>query len=413
MRQQSDLSFSWQLITTQQQLDEAIRDLAGGSGPLYVDTERASGFTYSNSACLIQIGRKGAPNLLIDPFQINNFGGLAELFASSECVLHAASQDLPCLAELGLTPERLWDTELAARLLGLETASLGGLCELLLNLELEKAYSGVNWSTRPLPEEWLEYACLDIVVLPELHHALASEAVKQGKTDRLTQEFQNALTKKPKPPRAEPWRRVKGLGSLTLPRSRVIALELSRERDAFAREFDIAPSRVLPDSSIIVAAQALPRSIENLERLRGFRGAYSKSEIARWWRAILRAKKAPLDSFKREPLRGHYSGELTETAEDGSAPRQIPPQVQWERRNPAALKRLQLLREELNQAAESEGIEAWLLLDAQTQREVCWEPAGVSVNAITEQLRDLGARDWQITRVAPIISRVFSKIVAK
>ena len=99
MRQQSDLSFSWQLITTQQQLDEAIRDLAGGSGPLYVDTERASGYTYFNSACLIQIGREGAPNLLIDPFQITDFHGLAELFANSECVLHAASQDLPCLAE--------------------------------------------------------------------------------------------------------------------------------------------------------------------------------------------------------------------------------------------------------------------------------------------------------------------------
>ena len=90
-------------------------------------------------------------------------------------MLHAASQDLPCLAEIGYRPRRLFDTELAGRLLGYPRVGLGTLVEEVLGLALEKSHSAADWSTRPLPSEWLLYAALDVEVLVELRDALAQQ----------------------------------------------------------------------------------------------------------------------------------------------------------------------------------------------------------------------------------------------
>ena len=106
-----------------------------------------------------------------------------------EWILHAASQDLPCLSELGMWPDRLFDTELAARLAGLPRVGLAAVIEQLLGFGLAKEHSAADWSTRPLPEPWLRYAALDVEVLTELREELIELLEADGKLEFAEQEF--------------------------------------------------------------------------------------------------------------------------------------------------------------------------------------------------------------------------------
>ncbi|MGH9206720.1 MAG: ribonuclease D, partial [Acidimicrobiales bacterium] len=134
-----------ELSTTADQIEAAAELLAGGGGPFAVDAERASGFRYSNRAYLIQIRRAGAGTVLIDPV---SHGGdppvvlrpVAEVLADDEWILHAADQDLPCLAEVGMRPPALYDTELAGRLAGYDRVNLAAMVQRLLGLGLAKGH---------------------------------------------------------------------------------------------------------------------------------------------------------------------------------------------------------------------------------------------------------------------------------
>ena len=190
------------LVASAAALDEAIRALGAGEGPVAMDAERASGFRYGHRAFLVQLRRQGAGTVLIDPVACPDLSGLDTALADAEVVLHAASQDLPCLAELGYRPRQLFDTELAGRLLGFPRVGLGALVETVLGLALEKGHAADDWSTRPLPADWLLYAALDVEVLVELRDALAAALAEQGKTEWAEQEFAAVLAAEPAGPRA-------------------------------------------------------------------------------------------------------------------------------------------------------------------------------------------------------------------
>ncbi|MGH8916838.1 MAG: ribonuclease D, partial [Actinomycetes bacterium] len=144
-------------------LRRTAEQFAAGTGPVAVDAERASGFRYSQRAYLVQLRRAGAGTALIDPIPLgSDLAGIAAALTGPEWVLHAANQDLPCLAEVGLHPAKLFDTELAGRLAGLPRVGLGPMVEQLLGLALEKGHGAADWSRRPLPEDWLVYAALDV-----------------------------------------------------------------------------------------------------------------------------------------------------------------------------------------------------------------------------------------------------------
>src|SRR5213083_1464696 len=106
-------------VTSAAELADAVADLAGGTGPVAVDAERASGYRYGQRAYLVQLRREGSGTWLIDPVCCPDLHELSDAIADAEWVLHAASQDLPCLAEIGMRPRTLFDTELGARLAGL------------------------------------------------------------------------------------------------------------------------------------------------------------------------------------------------------------------------------------------------------------------------------------------------------
>ncbi len=192
-------------------LELAASELAAGTGPIAVDAERASGYRYGQRAYLVQIRRNGSGSFLVDPVAFDDLSPLAEAINDAEWVLHAASQDLPCLSEIGLRPRELFDTELAGRLLGHPRVGLGAMTESVLGIGLEKGHAAADWSTRPLPEDWLRYAALDVEVLIDLRDALAAELDEAGKTEWARQEFAAIAAAPPAAPRVDPWRRTSGM----------------------------------------------------------------------------------------------------------------------------------------------------------------------------------------------------------
>src|SRR5262249_43411098 len=261
---------------------------AGGEGPVAVDAERASGFRYGHRAFLVQLRRGGAGTVLIDPMACPDLTGLDDALVSTEVVLHAASQDLPCLAELGFRPRALFDTELAGRLLGFPRVGLGALVETVLGWTLEKGHAAADWSVRPLSAELLRYAALDVELLVELRDALAAQLAEQGKTEWAAQEFAAVLAAKPPGPRPDPWRRTSGLHRVHSRRGLAIVRELWQERDKIARRRDLSPGRVLPDTAIVEAARALPGSQAGLADLPAFRSRGARRHATAWRRAVQR-----------------------------------------------------------------------------------------------------------------------------
>lgn len=224
----------------------AAQELAAGQGPAAVDVERASGFRYSQRAYLVQVFRRDAGAFLFDPIGISSFAPLQEAIGAEEWVFHAASQDLPSLHELGLAPARVFDTELAARLLGYERVGLAAVVERALGIVLAKEHSAADWSTRPLPNAWLEYAELDVLHLIDVRDFIAAELEESGKTAFAAEEFEATRLRQPKPPREEPWRRLSGLHQVRGARNLAVARELWEAREEFARESDVSPAASCP-----------------------------------------------------------------------------------------------------------------------------------------------------------------------
>ena len=187
------------VIETPAGLERCAAAIAAGTGPAGVDAERASGFRYGQRAFLVQIRREGSGTWLIDPEPFGDLQIINDALDGVEWILHAASQDLPCLSELGMWPHKLFDTELAARLAGLPRVGLAAVIEQLLGFGLAKEHSAADWSTRPLPEPWLRYAALDVEVLTELREELIELLQGDGKLEYAEQEFAAILCRRAGP----------------------------------------------------------------------------------------------------------------------------------------------------------------------------------------------------------------------
>ena len=169
---------------TPEALRRVVDAVAAGSGPVALDAERASGYRYSARAYLVQLRRAGAGTALVDPIAFPDLAELGRAIGDAEWILHAASQDLPCLREIGLRPVSLFDTELAARLLGYPRVGLATLVESIVGQSMRKEHSAADWSKRPLPTPWLEYAALDVEVLLELREVLGRELEDLAQLDQ-------------------------------------------------------------------------------------------------------------------------------------------------------------------------------------------------------------------------------------
>ena len=376
-------------------VNEAAQRLAAGTGPVAVDVERASGFRYSQRAYLVQVFRRGAGVFLFDPPPIGDFRALQEAIGDEEWVLHAASQDLPSLRELGLVPATIFDTELAARLLGHERVGLGAVVEDTLGITLAKAHSASDWSTRPLPQSWLEYAALDVEHLVDVRDKLVAELEEQDKTGFAAEEFQAVLEREPKPAREEPWRRLSGLHTVRGRKALAVARELWTAREEYAREVDVAPGRLVPDRALVAAVLADPKSKAALAAVKEFTGRASRTQLDRWWNAIEAGRVAsPL------PLERATGGDT------------LPPPRAWVDRNPEADARLKAARPVVEQRAQQLNMPTENLLTPEVLRRVAWAPPQpVTAASVGEALATLGARHWQIAQTAQLIADSFVESV--
>jgi ribonuclease D len=387
------------LVTTSASLDAAIRSLADGTGPVAVDAERASGFRYGHRAFLVQLRRHGTGTVLIDPVACPDLSGLDAALASTEAVFHAASQDLPCLAEIGYRPRAIFDTEMAGRLLGYPRVGLATLVEELLGLRLEKTHSAADWSTRPLPEEWLRYAALDVEVLVELRDTLARQLTDQGKLEWARQEFAAVLAAGPPEPRADPWRRTSGIHRVRNRRGLAVVRELWQERDKIAQQRDLSPTKVLPDRAIIEAARALPATAQDVAAISGFTGRGARRHMAEWLAAVGRARALP------------DRGLPESSAPPGDGP---PPAHRWADRDPEAARRLTAVRAAVAALADSNGLPTENLLPPDAVRRLSWlPPDDLAPAPVSAALTGYGARPWQVELTAVPITKALLRILEK
>ncbi|BBX74131.1 ribonuclease D [Mycobacterium shinjukuense] len=383
---------------TARQIEAAAELLDRGSGPFAVDAERASGFRYSNRAYLIQIRRADAGTVLIDPV---SHGGdaltvlrpVAEVLGADEWILHSADQDLPCLAEVGMRPSALYDTELAGRLAGFDRVNLAAMVQRLLGLGLAKGHGAADWSKRPLPPAWLNYAALDVELLIELRAAISEVLAAQGKTDWAAQEFEHLRTAPPVAARPDRWRRTSGIHRVQDRRALAAVRELWTTRDLIAQRRDIAPRRILPDSAIIDAAVKDPKSIDDLIALPVFGGRNQRRQAPTWLAALETARKTP------------------DPPEIIEAPNGPPPPGRWGKRKPDAAARLTAARAALAAVTHRVGVPVENLVSPDLVRRLCWDwQGGIDpVRAVDEYLRAGQARVWQRELVVPVLAAAMTR----
>ncbi len=383
---------------TDDQLSRSIETLAAGHGPVAVDAERAHGFRYSQRAYLLQLRRDGAGTHLIDPVaygQPADLSALGEALADSEWVIHAASQDLNCLAEVGMVPRTLFDTELAARLLNYPRVALGTMLEELLGVRLLKEHSAADWSTRPIPNDWLNYAALDVELLVELRDLLAAGLAEAGKDDWAREEFAALVAGAGTPPpvREDPWRRTSGMHKVRTRRQLAYVAELWYARDQIAHDEDRAPGRILPDIAITELATASDPGPSAIRQVPGFNRRQARRFDAEWARAIRAA--ARLGESELPPMH---------RPSDGPPPPRI-----WAAKDPKAAKRLAAAREGLTARADALQLPVENLLTPDHLRRIAWRPPEpVSTETVDVALIGYGARAWQRAQVVPLLVAAFS-----
>jgi ribonuclease D len=257
------------------------------------------------------------------------------------------------------------------------------MVEQLLGLALEKGHGAADWSRRPLPEDWLVYAALDVEVLIELRDVLAALLAEQGKLDWAYEEFEAVRTAGPPTPRAEPWRRTSGIHRLRKPRPLAAVRSLWEARDRLAAERDIAPGRVLPDAAIVDAAVTAPESAAALSAMAVFRGRSQRRLTNYWFAALQEAARLDPEDLPRP-----------------SPPAEGPPPVaRWADRDPDAAARLVAARAALAQVGEHWTVPVENLLQPDLLRRLCWTPP----EDLPGAMRKGGAREWQIDLLSPVL----------
>ncbi|MFD3665430.1 ribonuclease D [Streptomyces sp. NPDC058659] len=376
------------VVETDEALAEVIAAFAAGTGPVAVDAERASGYRYGQRAYLVQLRREGAGSALIDPVGCPDLSGLGEALAGTEWILHAATQDLPCLRDIGMLPTSLFDTELAGRLAGFPRVGLGAMVESVLGYALEKGHSAVDWSTRPLPEPWLRYAALDVELLVDLRDALEKELDRQGKLEWAHQEFDAIASAPPAPPRKDPWRRTSGMHKVRRRRQMAVVRELWTARDKVAQRRDVSPGKVLSDAAIVEAALAVPVNVAALTALPGFGNRMGRRQLEQWQAAVDRARALP-------------ESELPQPGQQVAGP---PPPRAWADKDPVAAARLSAARASVSALSEELNLPQENLITPDTVRRVCWEPpTPATPEAVATALAGYGARPWQVELVTPLL----------
>ena len=388
------------LIETSEDLGEVFSQLKSGSGPIAIDAERASGYKYSARAYLIQIKRRGGGLHLIDPIAVGTspyWAEMSEAFSDQEWIIHASTQDLACLREVGIDPKIIFDTELAGRIAGCERVGLGPLTEQLLDVTLAKEHSAVDWSLRPLRPEWLNYAALDVELLIELRDEIEKLLIANKKLEWAKQDFAAILKSPPPPPRKDPWRRTSGIHKIRDLKALALIRALWDARNEFAREIYLAPGRVFNDETLVLVATKPPKGFGDFKKALLRRTRLTSMPFEEWFQLFEAAQL----------LEGEDLPKLRMPSEGLPAPKM------WQSRNPLGYARLTHARAAVIECAAENFMPAENLISPESVRRVCWPTPPVEVEDrlkfVSAELAEYGARGWQIDLIATPIAAILGE----
>jgi len=389
-----------ELVETSESLGEVLSQLKLGSGPIAIDAERASGYKYSARAYLIQIKRKGGGLHLIDPIAVGEspyWNEISNAFADQEWIIHASTQDLACLREVGINPQIIFDTELAGRIAGCERVGLGPLTEQLLDVTLAKEHSAVDWSLRPLRPEWLNYAALDVELLVELRDEIEKLLIANKKLEWAKQDFEAILKSPPPPPRKDPWRRTSGIHKIRDLTALAIIRSLWAARNEFAKEIDLAPGRVFNDETLVLIATKPPKGFGDFKKALLRRTRLTSMPFEEWFELFETAQQLTGDELPK--LRMPSEG--------------LPAPKMWQSRNPLGYARLTHARAAVLECAAENAMPAENLISPEAVRRVCWPTPPVEIadrlKFVASELAEFGARSWQIELISGPIAAILGE----
>lgn len=260
-------------IDTQKDLDAGLAGISSQE-VIAVDTEADSLHSYFDKTCLIQISAS-SEDLIIDPLRKLDLAAFGRLLADTRVrkVFHGADYDLRILnRDFGFTIQNVFDTMVSAQLLGYEAVGLAALLKRHFNADLDKSHQRANWAMRPLPKEMLEYAATDTRHLIELSVKLEAELLELGRWEWAVEEFQRLEALRFKESEAtDAFRKIKGSNRLER-RSLAVLERLHAWRDGLARQYDRPPFKIIGNEQLIGVSQELPKTREELGRIKGLSG---------------------------------------------------------------------------------------------------------------------------------------------
>ncbi|EEH63430.1 3'-5' exonuclease [Gleimia coleocanis DSM 15436] len=372
------------VIDTQVGLEKAAQLLSKSTMPVAIDVERAVGYRYSHRAYLVQIRREDVGTFLIDSGTLPDLSILNEPLNNAVWILHDADQDIASLRMCGLEIPELFDTMLAARLLGFQRFGLAAVCEQILGVTLDKNHQSDDWSTRPLPRPWLRYAALDVELLTDLYEKMSHSLFKANRWEWAQQEFHNILTRPTKKPDSEPWRNLRGMGKIRSRRHLAILEELWKTRERIAAEIDLEPTRLIKNRTLVALAFNPPRTQRQFLNEQELRRPGTRKYLDEWFAAINRGKsrsEADLPEFQRSYRHGEF-----------------PRATAW-RSYEGAHARLVHLRDAIRKVSDKLGIDYEILIDTRIIRHIAWYEVSYQGKDLLEFLTRFGARPWQLELV--------------
>lgn len=392
--------------------EEALSILKEARGPAAVDAERAAMYRYSHENYLVQMKKEGTPIFLFDAPALSSLGADLSRLSSlaPRWVMHDSVQDVPAFCQMGITPPALFDTQIACMFLGMDRIGLARCTETFLGISLEKEFATADWSLRPLPRPWRNYAALDVEFLLDIEEvqerALRKKGVRQWAEDEFYTILQKGAENKK---RHDPWRGVSNINLLGSDRRGLaIVRELWESREKVAKELNLAPSLVLKDETIIALALKKPKNEKEFRET----GAEERVRVEKnckldclfdhyipfqhrirpklWKEAVERAMNLSASSLplpSADPYRRGTS---------------VPNSLKiWEKRHPDKLKRLKKAMESVGRIARSLDIPSTFLISPRLLREYFWmEPAGMGCE---EFLRSEGVNDWRLSLIVKVI----------
>ncbi len=309
-------AFEW--IDTPEGLFKTL-DLLCVEPVIGVDLEADSLFHFQEKVCLLQFATPERV-FLVDPLALDDLSPMAPLF-ESDCivkVLHGADYDLRSLdRDFDIQVRALFDTQIAARFLGLGETGLGNLLAARFNVQAEKKFQKKDWSVRPLPGAMLQYGAVDTAYLLPLYRMLTEELSELGRLSWVEEECLILSSVRYTPPDKEfLFQRLRGTGHLDS-RGLAVAEELLRYRMAMARRRDRPPFKVLGNQPILEIARKQPTTIEQLSSVTGMSKGQVKAlgpDLIRCVKKALRLRESELPSYPRQKSRRPGPGVMKRVA---------------------------------------------------------------------------------------------------